>query len=236
MRGLIKIQGNQYGEAGGPLDWATATNEWLSEVAPFIINISNWVQGQQPDYQQREETADWQRSAGYLHGEYLMYADNLEVIFHAEKTQGFRGPGGDTQTATNKSPYREIKWSTTISPRDPDLPTPIGEGLHQGHGIGDLIMDALTEASDRIMGVAEIKAYYEKRAKYLRDLDGIPVKVSSTMFQVIDGYITADKYTMQQGAVEAIYDIGVTESVDTTAAEVSKTEKAVPIEPGVGFK
>lgn len=233
MRGLIKIEAAESG--GGLSDAILGMNDFLAEMAPMATGLTNWFQGKQNNFEQREDNADGQRMAAYLKGGYALYADNLEVIFHQAESEGFRGPGGNVETMTNEQPFREIKFQTTITPRDKDLPIGPVDAIRSGGGILDIIGQSVQYLSDSFMGIAEIKAYYKKRAGFLRDLDTVEVKVSSTMFKPLVGYITANKYTMQAGAPEAVYDVQVKEVSKNIPSGSSSTTNGVAIEPGIGF-
>lgn len=235
MRGLIKIESTVSGTSG-LFDSLIGINDFLAEVAPYATGLTNWFKGKQTDFKEQEELRDNQRFSTYLKGGYLLYADNLEVIFHQAETEGFRGPGGNNEVTTNKEPFREIKWQTTISPRDKDLPIGPTDALRNASGLFDVITQSGQYLVDKTMGLEEIKAYYQKRAEFLRDLDQVEVKVSSTMFKPLIGYIVASKYTMQAGAAEAIYEINVKESVENIAASSASTQRGIAIEPGVGFE
>ncbi len=234
MRGLIKIEATGSG-SGGLFDSLIGINDFLAETAPYATGLTNWFKGKQTDFDEQEDMRNNQQFATYLKGGYLLYADNLEVIFHQAETEGFRGPGGNNEVTTNKDPFREIKWQTTISPRDKDLPVGPTDALRNGSGLFDILTQSVQYLADKAMGIAEIKAYYKKRAEFLRDLDQVEVKVSSTMFKPLIGYIVASKYTMQAGAPEAVYDISVKESMENISASSASTQRGIAIEPGVGF-
>ena len=55
------------------------------------------------------------------------------------------------------------------------------------------------------------------------------------MFKPLTGRISADKYTMQAGAPEAVFEIQVKEVRQNVSSTSDDTLYAVPIEPGIGF-
>lgn len=255
MRGLIKIEPG----GGAGLSWSMASAyDLYAEYAPIMTNFTNWLQGRSMSYGQQEQLENQQRFGAYLQGGYAVYGEELEQLFHGKQTEGYMGldttqkPTTNVQAAgasinyegtypevvkTNEQAYREIKFKTTISIRDPDLPTGWVAGFRQGNMMA-MVTGELNYGLDLVMGgqgLADMKAYFQKRATFLRDLDDVEVTVSSLMFTQTTGYINADRMTMQAGQTEAQFDVQVTEVVKSIVAKSADSFHAVTNEPGLGF-
>lgn len=238
MRGLIKIE--PVG-GGGLLYTMASINDFLAEYTPIADSFSNWLRNKQGDYGSQDQMRDNQQAAAYLKGGYALYGEELEILFHKSQTDGYYGiedygqNGGNQEVVhTNETSYREIKFKTTISIRDPDLPIGPVDAARRGDMWG-ILTQTITYGIDSLLGVDELKAYFKKRANFLRDLDDVEVKVSSLMFNPLIGYITADRMTMQAGQTEAQYDVGVKEVVKAIVSDPKVSTGAVTIEPGLGF-
>lgn len=260
MRGLIKIQPKGGGDI---LQWGIAgTKDVLAEYSPIVTSFLNWLQGdKRMQYDQSTDLADDQRYATYLTGGYSLYGEELELLYHGKETQSYTGidttqqptfnvNSGDSQInyqgtnpeviKTNEQAYREIKFKTTISIRDPDLPiTGYTEWVRadwtQKLNPLYILQQGVQYGIDHLTGTEELKAYFRKRAEFLRDLDDIEVSVSSLMFNPLDGFIVSDRMTMQAGQTEAQFDIQVTELVSSIVATSSNSYNSVVAEPGLGF-
>jgi len=233
MRGLIKIVAASDDSKGLTADLINL-NDFLSEMAPIASQITDWIAGKRGDYDTRERESDWQKMATYLRGGYLLYADDLELTYHGKGTDGYNGVGGNSQVQTNSEPYREITFNTTISQRDADLPIGPVDALRRGGNLFDIIGQTVQYGIDSLAGVAELKAYYQKRADFLRDLDDVEVICSSTMFKPLQGYTTNSKMKMQGGQTEATFQIGVKE-MSTLTSPGTDTAHSFSLEPGAGW-
>jgi hypothetical protein len=255
LRGLVKIEAG----GGGGLFWdAISMIDVLAEYAPIVQNLMNWTTSRRGSYSQFENLRDTQQFTAYLKGGYALYAEDLEILFHGKETEGYMGidstqnPVQNVQASggsinqkgtypevmkTNVVGYREIKFKTTISVRDKDLPIYGTEALHK-HDIAAFPGQFLHYSLDWLVGgqgLVDLKGYYEKRANFLMDLRDVEVTASSTMFNKVTGYIDADRMTMQSGQTEAQFDIGIKEVVDTKVAESNDSFRAVAVEPGLGW-
>jgi hypothetical protein len=250
VRGLIKIQ---YAGGGNNLMyWMADMNEFFAELSPLVTGMFNWASDTRIGWDAREWMSDWQRSATYINSGYLVYADELEVEFHQAGTDAYNGMVTESETTgdptqgnsktkantalkTNQDPYRIIKFKTTLSQRDPDLPIGPIDAFRRGDWL-EIPKQTVQWGIDSLIGIARMKAYFQKRAEFLRDFDNREVVVSSTMFYPVQGYINASKMTIQAGQSEASYDVEVKELSELIVPdEKGVTGKTFQVEPGVGF-
>lgn len=230
-RGLIKIMP---GGGTGGLGFAIIdVNDFLAEMAPQVGGVLNWLQGAASQEVTADQQRDWQRQSAYLAGGYSLYADSLEVMYHNVGTQQYNGMGANGSVATNAESFREVKFTTQVTQRDPDLPDALTDVTRRGSWnpldyVGAIIQNALDSAT----GVQQLKAFYKKRAEFLRDLDDVEVEVTSVMFNPIKkAYITSSSMKMEGGRTEAFFDVTIKETSELKAPDPNDNTHAIA-EPG----
>lgn len=231
MRGLIKISPNG---GSGILPTLVGFYDVIAGIEPYIVSGIKSLRNVRYDYAASEYYLEREIWLKYLRGGYLVYPDNLELIYHGRETEAYYGTGNNAIIQTNEAQYREIRFKTTITPTDPDLPTPIVQAVRRG-GILDLLLAVPATAIDRLMGVEQIKAYFRKRGNFMRDCDDVPCTIESYMFLPIRGFITANQMSMDAGSELATFDVIGKEIVGLKTVEGDKNTHAPLIEPGVHF-
>lgn len=236
IQGLIKIESTKSGRGVPLFDLIYGAQGLVAEYAPLAINISNDLTGQQRSASQDETLREMQEMATYMNGGYILYADDLNLIFHNKQTDSYNGVGGNTNVRTNLTPYRELKFKTTITERDSTLPTGMTEAIrNRSWNPLDYISQAFFGWLDSLSGTEQIKAYYKYRQGFLRDLDDVEIVCSSTMFAPLKpAYITASQMNMSSGSTDATFDINIKE-VSQLGDSGDTTTNASAVEPGTGF-
>jgi hypothetical protein len=244
-RGLVKITVAPQGD----FDIMNILNtpiDWFSDSIPYFVGIVDWMLG-------TSNVASDQRIQNYLQqaltevkwgGGYIFYAEDCQVVFHGKDSENFPVTnGGNTTVRTNSQKYREVKFKTTISPRNTDndlygssiTQSIRNSGWANGFDFINEIMTDLTGARRK-----QIVHYLNKRKNFLMDLDGKDVYITSELFPAIDGSQSIrariNTFTMStpSGQEETTYELNFTELIQNdTTTNVQDNENSVNSnEPG----
>jgi hypothetical protein len=237
-RGMVKIAPR--GESTiGILDAIGNAADWIVDFVPYFIDFYNTMQGSTNEFTSRQIADEVQGFWAYIWNRgYTFYADDIQVIYHGKDTETFRtGTGTETGVQTNAEVFREYKIKTTISERDWDVVngmwTKTGQNVHNRNtNIGDLIVGAVQDWWDAQTGYNIAKQYLEKRMEYLRDLDGVDLTISSSMFKPADVKMTEYTYQVTAGQQETTYSLAFKEVSGLKDVPYDTGQDAV--EPGAG--
>jgi hypothetical protein len=235
-RGMVKIAPAGSGTIG-ILDALGAVSDWIVDFVPYFIDFYNTMQDSTNEFDSRQLTDSVQGFWSYIMDMgYTFYVDDLQVIYHGKDTETFRtGTGTSTGVQTNKDVYREYKMKTTISERDWDVVNRMwsknAQNLHnRDMNPLDYISGAFQDYWNASGGYNIALEYLEKRQKFLRDLDGVDLTISSSMFLPANVKMTEYTYQVTAGQQETTYTLSFKEV--TSEEDVQNNTGQDAIEPG----
>ena len=239
-RGMVKI--TPVGKEGSILDPLKDAGDWIVDFVPFVMDFYNNMMDSTNEFDSRQAVDKVQSFWEYVvKGGYIFYADDLQVIYHGKDTETFRtGTGTQTGVQTNKDVYREFKVKTTISERDYDIISGEWSKTNQNWhstangmtdvGIGDFLSGAVQDWWNATTGYSIAFQYLDKRQKFLRDLDGVDLTISSSMFKTANVKMTEYTYQVAAGQQETTYTLTFKEVTGEEDVQANTGQDA--IEPG----
>lgn len=243
-RGMVKIMPR--GKEGEWWDPLKDAEDWIVDFIPYFVDFYNGMIDNTNEFDSRQATDVIQNFWNYvIRGGYLFYVDDIQVTYHGKDTETFRtGDGKSTGVQTNKEVYREYKFKTVISERDFDVVSGTWSKTTQNaHSTTNGMTDVY--AQDWVSGFIQdwwnastgyniAFQYLDKRKKFLRDLDGADLTISSSMFETADVKMTEYSYQVAAGQQETTYTLAFKEvsSLEDISGDTSANTGVDSIEPG----
>lgn len=222
-RGMVKIVPRGSGNDLTIADAIGSAVDWAVDFLPYFLDFYNSMSGSTNEYTTRQITDTYQNFWTYLIQQgYMFYVEDLQVTFHGKNTETYRtGTGTSTGVQTNSEGYREFTFKTTISERDYDVVSGMwgktAQNVHNRNtNLFDLVSGAAQDWWNSKTGYNIALQYLEKRQKFLRELEDVDIRISSSMFEGADVKMIDYSYTVPVGQQETIYNLKFKETKELT--------------------